>query len=311
MDNTKSDVRIALSFGLIAIAILQALTLVTAQRVAPHLEQAIFDHAQTTAPTAQRGGINFDETRNSGGIVNTLPVNSAARDEVKRQQPNCVPCLNGTPQPSLQPAKPATGQMVAKPTTPRYSIELFVLHNDRDSETLLNWFNSDATLQKWRKQTNFNVYTRDNATYKTRFANKIPDSSFPAVLVTDPTGGHVYICDRGSRPGSASALASSIAEAKQIQADTVSRQQSQFDQVNDMGQGQSSKDSLLDAIVGADCVDGKCKPKPFWRSDHDHDSDPVQGMLRMILRPGESIFQIVIILAAVVMIVFFVKRGRS
>lgn len=314
MDNTKADVRIALSFGLIAIAILQALTLVTAQRVAPHLEQAIFDSAQTNAPTALRGGINFDETRNSGGIVNTLPVNSAARDEVKRQQPNCIPCINGTPQPNVQPARPATGQMVAKPTTPRYSIELFVLSDDRDSQTMLNWFNSDATLQKWRKQTNFNVYTRDSAIYKTRFVNKIPASSFPAVLVTDPTGGHVYICDRGSRPGSASALASGIAEAKRIQAETVAADRARNDQVmSDIGQGQSAKDSLLDAIVGADCVDGKCKPKPFWRSDHDHgsDSDPVQGLLRMILRPGESIFQIVIILAAVVTFVFFLKRGRS
>ncbi len=324
MNNTKADVRIALSFGLIAIAILQALTLVTAQRVAPHLEQAIFDSTQTNAPTALRGGINFDESRNSGGIVNTLPVNSAARDEVKRQQPpnpNCLPCINGQPRPLVATPsnpliQPITQPMVAKPTTPRYSIELFVLHNDRESERLLNWFNTDSVLQKWRKQTNFNVYTRDSKTYLTRFANKIPESSFPAVLVTDPTGGHVYLCDRyqcdrGSRPESANALTSGIAEAKQIQAETVARQQSQSEQV--MSDGPSAKDSLLDAIVGADCVDGKCKPKPFWRSDHDResDSDPVQGLLRMFIRPGESIFQIVIILAAVVIIVFLVKRGRS
>lgn len=321
MDNTKSDVRIALSFGLIAFAIVQALTLVTAQRVAPHVEQAIFDSAQTNAPSALRGGINFDETRNSGGIVNTLPVNSSARDEVKRQQPpnpNCLTCINGQPRPlvatpSNPSIQPITQPMVAKPTTPRYSIELFVLHNDRDSQALLNWFNTDATLQKWRKQTNFNVYTRDNKTYLTRFANKIPESSFPAVLVTDPMGGHVYLYDRGSLPVSASALAGDIADKKRIQAEAVARQQTPTDQVmSDMGQ--SAKDALLDAIVGADCADGKCKPKPFWRSDPsgtDSEMDPVQGLiLRLLVRPDGFIFQIVVILAAVVTIVFFVKRGR-
>ena len=322
-DRHKADIRIALSVGLIVFALVQGLAMATVQRIAPHVEQVLFDSAQTVAPNAPRGGINFDDSRNSGGIVNTLPVNSSARDEVKRQQPApyCAPCVNGNPQPSLQPVRPATpvapGTMVAKPTTPRYSIELFVLSDDRDSQDLLNWFNNDSTLQKWRKGTNFNVYTRDSPTYKTRFANKIPVTSFPVVLVTDPTGGDVYLCDRRSRPATVGQLTTAIAEKKRIQAETVARQRDE-QLKRDIGQniGQvspSAKDSLLDAIVGADCVDGKCKPKPFWRSDHDHDSDsdPVQGLLRMVLRPGESIFQIVIILAAVVMIVFLVKRGRS
>ena len=179
--------------------------------MAPHVEHAIFDSSQTSAPTAQRGGINFDETRNSDGIVHTLPVNSSARDEVKRQQlplnycPDCVnpPRPYNVPSyPNVQPVQPVQPQMpmIARPTTPRYSIELFVLHNDRDSQQLLSWFNDDATLQKWRQSVNYNVYTRDNATYKTRFANKIPESSFPVVLVTDPTGGHVYLCDRTTKP---------------------------------------------------------------------------------------------------------------
>lgn len=319
MEPNKVDIRVALTIGLIAFALLHAVSLTTAQRIAPHIEQALFDSPSTAAPNPPRGGINFDDSRNSGGVVNTLPVNSSARDEVKRQLPigqtqaaDCLPCINGQSRPliatPINPSiQPITQPMVAKPTTPRYSIELFVIHNDPASQQLLGWFNSDATLQKWRKGVNFNVYTRDNRTYLTRFANKIPDTSFPCVLVTDPNGGSVYFCDRGTMPKNTTELTTIIAEKKKIQADTLARQDAVQ---NDGSQPDSGRDTLLDAIVGGpDCVDGVCKPKPFWQSDPPTDS--VQGILRMIFRPGETIFLIVIILAAVVTIVFFIKRGRS
>lgn len=330
MDNRTTanpDVRIALTAGLLAglgaMVLLHALTLATAQRVAPHIEHAIFETAQTNAPNPPRGGINFDESRNAGGVVNTLPVNSSARDEVKRQEPYCVPCNNPpavvaapSGNPAVQPVPPVTPNartpMVAKPTTPRYSIEVFVLHNDPDSETILNWFNNE--LQSWKKSTNFNVYTKDNPIYLTRFAHKIPASSFPVVLVTDPRGGDVYACDRQSRPESVRALSAAVTEAKRIQAEVVARNRASDPPVNDTGQTQaiqSGKDSLLDAIVN-ECKDGKCDP-PFWRrpTESNETSDSVQGLLRMIVRPGESIFQIVIILAVVVTFIYFIKRGRA
>jgi hypothetical protein len=318
MNASRLEVRIFLTVGLLIIVLLHAITLTTAQRVAPHIERALFEDASTAAPVSPLGGINFDDGRNSDGIVNTLPVNNAARDEIKRQrqQPYCPPCDVNPPQvqpvrpsPAAVPAAPANApNMIAKPTTPRYSIELFVLHNDPLSATVLDWFNTNAMLQKWSKSTNHNTYTRDSAIYKTRFANSIPVGSFPVVLVTAPDGGHVYVADRTTMPAGASALVTAISDAtkNQKEAKQKARESPAIDNTD-------GRRSLIEAIA-ADCKDGNCEPErePFWRRlQGQQEVDPVQGLLRSILRPGETLLTMVLIAVVVVAVVYFVKRGQA
>ncbi len=313
MNASRLEVRIFLTVGLLIIVLLHAVTLTTAQRVAPHIERALFEDASTAAPVSPLGGINFDDGRNSDGIVNTLPVNNTARDEIKRQrqQPYCPPCdANPPKQPlQIQPSPNANAaDYIAKPTTPRYSIELFVLHNDSLSATVLDWFNTNATLQKWSKSTNRNTYTRDSAIYKTRFANSIPVGSFPVVLVTAPDGGHVYVADRTTMPTGASALVTAISDAtkNQKEAKQKARESPAIDNTN-------GRRSLIEAIA-ADCKDGNCEPErePFWRRmQGQQEVDPVQGLLRSILRPGETLLTMVLIAVVVVAVVYFVKRGQA
>jgi hypothetical protein len=69
----------------------------------------------------------------------------------------------------------------------------------------------------------------------------------------------------------------------------------------------------------SDCVDGQCDPslnrplldRPLLDRLRDKTTDPAYGILRSIVRPSETTFQIVIILALVVMIVYFMKRGMQ
>lgn len=316
MNDSKLDVRIFLTIGLIVLSVLHAVTLTTAQRVAPHVERALFDSPSTMAPIAPRGGINFDESRNSGGIVNTLPVNNAARDEIKRQtgsQPYCPPCDVNPPQATpVAPAKPSG--MIAKPTTPRYSIEVFVLHNDPLSATVLNWFNTNATLQTWKKSTNHNTYTRDSGLYKTRYANQIPVSSFPVVLVTAPDGGHVYVSDRDTTPGGASELVKAISDAMKIQKQAKEQAQQPKPPPNQDSCFADGRQSLIDAIV-TDCPDGNCEPmpredrEPFWRRWRDQsDSQGIEMLGLRLFRPLESMLTLSLVVVLVFGVVYVLRR---
>ena len=324
--NQKTDVRILLTAGLLAALLLHAVTLVTAQRAMPHIEHAIFgDKIADNYPTC---GVNFDEQRTGNRPMNALPVNTSARDEVKRQQPfqigvPCDVCPNPIyPTNATAKPKPSAATPVAKPVTPRYSLSLFVVHNDPHSQQLLNWFNNDPKLKLLASKCNYQVFTRDNPLYKARFASMIPAEAFPAILFQDPNGGHVHASNRSTSHTSAAQVHADLEAAYMLQKQIVTTlavptppPAPPIPIVSD----------ALGINSGSNCPDGNCpepERQPFWKRPSGGndggifpglpiDSDPLQGILRMIVRPGESIFQIVIILAAVVTFVYFVKRGRS
>jgi hypothetical protein len=310
----RSEIRIVLTIGLLAAFVVHALTLTTAQRAAPYVEAALFTERVETAPP---GGINFDQVQNAGP-AHSLPVNAAARDELKKQAPVCIPCqqVNGTT-PQLQPSQPAG--VNPKPVTARYSISVFVLHNDPESQRMLQWWNTNETLQKWRRATNFHVYTRDNELYKGRFASKIPPTAFPAVMVTDPSGGHVYLCDRTCLPKSEASLVQEVADATALQKQVVQQSALQPEPPVAPFLYQAAA-ALGNATRPPDCPDGNCEPDnrlfPINLGDGgflDRVRKPdqlegVEGLIRSILRPGETLLTMGLVLVAVFLLVYFIKR---
>lgn len=342
--NQKTDARILLTASLLAVVLIHAVALSTAQRAMPRIEAAIW--GERVADNYPVGGINFDSQRTSNHPMNALPVNTSARDEIKRQRPfngtlNGVTYVNGVPcdtcpnplypasprpqpQPQLQPQpqpqpKPSAATPLAKPVAPKYSLSLFVLHNDPTSQQLINWFANDPKLSSLASKCNYQIYTRDNPLYKARFASLVPPEAFPAILFQDPTGGHVHASNRATSYSSAEQLREDLEAAYRLQQQIVTPLAAPTPPPM-----QTSSD-MTGINSGPNCPDGNCpEPEraPFWKrpgGGNDGglfpslptDTDPMQGFLRMIVRPGESMFQIVIILAAVVTFVYFVKRGRS
>lgn len=325
----KQSVSILLTAGLLAVVLIHAIALSTAQQAMPRIEQAIF--GDSIADNYQKGGINFDAQRMSDRPMNALPVNPSARDEIKRQTSgtpftgtmngvtyvNGVPC-DTCPQPSNATPKPTAGTPIAKPVTPKYSLSLFVIPGDPRSQQLTNWFATDPRLKKLASGCNYQIYTRDNPLYKARFAAMVPAETFPAVLFQDPTGGHVHASNGAAVSTSASQLCDDLEAAYKLQKQIVEKLETPSNPL--------MKSSDISGASGANCPDGNCpEPEraPFWRRpgggndggglfpNLQPESNSMQGILRMIFRPGETIFEIVIVLAAVITIVYFVKRGRS
>ena len=165
----RRDVRLSLSIGLLAAIVGHAFMTATAQRVVPRIEQAIF---QETVPAAPAGGINFDSVRGAAP-VNSLPVNSAARDEVKGSPQACTTCPQSTVNPSKNYAAPMpAGRPAAAPVNirgtslpvkPRYSITFFVRHDETRSRALLNWvevFDQLPYLRSWQRALQITVRKR-------------------------------------------------------------------------------------------------------------------------------------------------------
>jgi hypothetical protein len=329
------NVRVLASFGLIlllvVIATVHAMAIVAGTRYAPDIEQIFPGSPKHMAPAK---GINFDSAVNSNGVVNTLPVNSSALDEIKRQAPKdvCIPCQNqALSTTNKAPTATPSRSMTPLPTTPRYSIELFLLINDPRSNQIATWFAQDKTLKNWRTMTNYNLYSPSSTTYKTRYVNHVPVESFPAILVTAPDGGHVYLATK--QIPDLEQLKQSIFEAvtkhKQLSNPAPTPSPLSLPR-GDSSSGGTSPDLIVnetqlssmlaeagDMFNNPDCPDGQCDPnnrpslldRPLFDRLRDKSTDPAYGILRSIMRPGETIFQIVIILAAVITVVYFVKRG--
>jgi hypothetical protein len=331
----------------VVIAAVHAMAIVAGTRYAPDIEQIFPGTPKQTSPAK---GINFDSAVNSNGVVNTLPVNSSALGEIKRQkwsEITCIECTqnqaqNRTP---MAPTKTPTASrsMTPLPTTPRYSIELFVLVNDPRSNQIVTWFEQDKTLRTWRTKTNYSLYSPTSTTYKTRYAQHVPVSSFPAVLVTAPDGGHVYLAANRMIPD-LEMLKKNIGEAvnrhKQLSNPSPPQPPPLVDLISPRpaagrgtgGEGLAShipdhivNESQLASMLAEagemlnpDCPDGQCDPsldrpglldRPLLDRLRDKSTDPVTGLIRSVMRPGENIFLIVIILALVVTLIYFVKRG--
>ncbi len=155
-----------------------------------------------------------------------------------------------------QPADPAKNA-TAVATDARYNISVFV-GSDAKSQQLLSWFNSDRQLQALKAKVNFQAYTKDNALYKTRYANVVPVEYFPAVIFSDPSGGHIHAAYRDMLPSTAAELYSDMQRASQLQR-----------QVVQASKQQSSTSPSLSDCDGVDCnrdplLNRNRNDEPLW-----------------------------------------------
>lgn len=301
-------VKVVVSFGLVVLALFSALCVVVGERVAPRIEQSL-GIEQPAERSYTPGGVSYDELRNAP--LNTVPVNERAAREVKRQDIYCPPCDQVRSPgftrnvnyllPITQTASPATpdvkGQVTvtSTPWAAKYSLAVFV-GTDQASQRLLDWVNRDPQLSDLRKSVNFQAYTKDNPLYRERYGGVIPVEQFPAVVFTDPRGGHVYVAGGSSIPSTASALYNALRDSTQIQQQAT----------------RTHPDGINPVVQEFDpnCPDGNCKPDrvPLLNPDRERlfpslrprNQDPVQSLLYWLWNPGEAI------LAGLCAIVFLV-----
>ena len=327
--NTPKRFTLALSAGLFVAIVVNAMITAGINRTVPKIEQYLLDTPQTVTPTAPPGGINFDSNRY--GSPNTLPVNDAARDELKKQilgrritpyrSPNCPDgaCPPGTqpnaqPVPNSVPNAQQTNNMQPVKTQQRYSIELFVT-NDQQSQSLQSWFKENSTLAKWTTTCNHNTYTADNPLYKSRYAPLIPPDAFPVVLVTAPNGGHVYAADRYALPQTAAALVTEISDATKLHQSIMAGSTSPLPaQPSPPVNAQTSQHPAPDYIE--QCADGQCPPGerfPLLDRLRDKSQNNVEGLLTAIFSPTEFLIQVIVfavLVAAVTILIVYIIRTR-
>lgn len=331
--NTPKRFTLALSAGLFVAILVNAMITAGVNRTVPKIEQYLLDTPQTVTPTAPPGGINFDSNRY--GSPNTLPVNDAARDELKRQilgrritpyyspnvTPNRVPnncpdCPPGTQprpapaQPNVQPNAQTPGNVQPVKTQERYSIELFVT-NDQQSQALQSWFKENSTLAKWTTTCNHNTYTADNPLYKSRYAPLIPPDAFPVVLVTAPNGGHVYAADRYALPQTAASLVTEISDATKLHQSIMAGNNSPLPAApSPPVNAQAATHPAPDYVE--QCADGNCTPTdrfPLLDRLRDKSQNNVEGLLSALFNPGQYLIQLGLA-AAVVMLIVYIIRTR-
>ena len=285
---SELPVKIILSIGLIALVVAHAVLPAILDRMLPAACDPCDCDACSGKESTPRGGINFDTMQSAGGAKTTLPVNVRARNELKQQAPcaNCPPRVIVNQQPSSQVPQ---SQAKAVPTKPRYSIALFV-GTDARSNQLLDWFNNDPVLVKEKAKVNFHVYTKDNAIYQSRYAQEVPVEYFPALVFTDPSGGHVHAAFQDMLPSTPEALRKDLARAYSLQQQVVAAKEAS-------GPLPSTQLTL------EDCPGGECK-LPLNR-DRDRDTDPlfdrrddqVKSILDFVINTGgqsQSLLMIVL-----------------
>lgn len=327
--NTPKRFTLALSAGLIVAIVANAIISAGVNRTIPKIEQYLLDTPQTVTPTAPPGGINFDSNRY--GSPNTLPVNDAARDEIKKQIlgrritpyyspnvqpyrvpnncPDCPPSKQPNVQPvpnNLPPSKPSNVQPVK--TQERYSIELFVT-NDQQSQSLQSWFKDNSTLAKWTTTCNHNTYTADNPLYKSRYAPLIPPDAFPVVLVTAPNGGHVYAADRYTLPQTAAALVTEISDATKLHQSIMAGSNSPLPAApSPPVNAQFAQHPAPDYVE--QCADGQCQPGerfPLLDRLRDKSQNKAEGLLSLVFNPGQYLIQLGLAVAVVMLIVYIIR----
>lgn len=149
------------------------------------------------------------------------PVNTSALNEIKQQSGICIPCQPNyrpvvqpqypvvvTPKAPVQPYVPSPNvpqPSPVQPNTARYQIALF-LDGSAKSQQLYNWFNTDPNLVALKNKCSFEVYTPENALYKTRYVNIVPPTQFPAALFLYPDGGHIHAAGKNTIPGTSAEL---------------------------------------------------------------------------------------------------------
>jgi hypothetical protein len=246
-------------------------------------------------------------------VVNQPPV-------VYQPQPTYTPTPAPLPAPTipLSPTPiivPASGQSILAnnpqlPTPKKYELALFV-GTDARSQILLNWFNTDPSLQAVKAVSNFQTYTRDSAMYKTRYASIMPPEMFPAIIFQHADGAHIHATGANFLPSTSTQLFSDLKQGV-----TYSRQVRETDrQMTGMirtagysfdraiNPGLQLQTSIPDTN-SEDCPDGNCRPGSRLADLFDKARDTQQAIAWF----GSGELVVVILAIAVVGLVFMIAR---
>jgi predicted RecA/RadA family phage recombinase len=242
---TKEDIRIGVSWGLILTAIVHAVMLAALCVGVRHGAKLQMQDAPTdnlVLPRRPYRSIGDEELQK---FAEPPTVNYSAQHELKQQCPggqcptrvpsrptnsnpfnlapgerlvDVGPIVTVPSQPIITPVKyplqPA--QNVGTPTPAKSYQVLLFLDSSQQAVALQNWFDQDPELLKLRAKSSFQVYTANNSLYRTRFANVVPTSQFPAVLVQDATGGHIHAAGKSMIPATPQELVSDITAGYQL-----------------------------------------------------------------------------------------------
>jgi hypothetical protein len=207
-------------------------TLPQPQVTAPPVNRSALDEIKQQAPVSQveqlKGG-RWIRNNNTGEMVwcnscGETYVTPPRYTQPVYVQPQPQPVYVPAPQPQPAPILPGTTRTLPAsnsvlPAPKIYELALFV-GTDARSQQLLNWFNTDPSLAKVKAASNYQVYTRDNPLYKTRFASVVPPEQFPAVVLQHADGGHIHAAGGNFIPTSAQQLFSDfqqgVTHSKQV-----------------------------------------------------------------------------------------------
>ena len=270
-----SQVKVRLSWGLIALVAVNAILIVALQRVS-NTNPPRNDSQQFRVPA--RGYEPIQSTTRIEALREAPNVNLQAQGELKQAGP-CLPCdrpefINGERVVGYGPSVPvasvsypasiaAPGQSQPQQSKPRFQIILF-LDSSPESQRLTQWFATDSSLSALRAKCEYQVFTADNPLYLARYESIVPASQFPVVLFQDPTGGHVHAAGGSMIPGNASTLHADMAKGFELYKQAKQGGIKQTGAIKSAGY--SWDDNITPSLRMSDCPDGQCPtPDQQWR----------------------------------------------
>ena len=208
----------------------------------------------------------------------------------------------------MPPAAPAS-----PPPKKAYQIALF-LSDDAQSQRLKAWFDDNPKLQELRSNSEFQIYTAENAIYRTRFTNIVPVEQFPVVLFQDATGGHIHAAGRTMIPSTPNELYSDLKQGYELYQHANRAQRTGAVKA----EGYSWDDAISPTLYlsAEDCPDGYCPVEPVdtWRPgdrlrDGLFDKDDNSRNALFWLSAGEMATVALFIVAAILLGFILIKRG--
>lgn len=157
---------------------------------------------------------NATNHRSTNGYVGELAqVSSMLLDEMK-QGTRFASVTPPTPKPTPvapvdKPSPIVDTPPDGMPKTKGFDLALFLDGSPRSQE-LRQWFETDRDLRAIRDQCNFQIYTPENPTYRTRLTHIVSTNNFPALVLTYADGGHIHAAAEKFIPTTAPKLAADL-----------------------------------------------------------------------------------------------------
>lgn len=272
-------------------------------------------------------------------------VNSAALNEIKQQQ--CIPCRQPQvrypsqvyyPSPVVNPVVVTPSQPVspiatpsqptpvnvpgarAVPVTQKCVIALF-LDNSPRAKQLEQWFTTDPQLVALRRNVSFEVYTPDNALYRTRYASIVPVHQFPVVLFMHSDGAHIHAAGSNVIPSTPAELYSDLQvgyeKSKSVRSATIPADGAVI-RTKTYSFDETIHPSMQLQIQDPRCPDGICPTDDPWRpGDNVRDLfNSAKDAKNVVLWAGAAeivtyvLVGLVAVLALLVAVVLVMKLGK-